>query len=121
METSRTLIEIGAAAIEAMAVLVIAGTFLWASVRFLVHTRQQASNRYERYKLSLGKSLSLGLEFLVAADVIRTVTLAPTFTNIGILAAVILTRTFLSWSLVVEMEGRWPWQPAPVARHELTV
>jgi uncharacterized membrane protein len=121
METLRTLIEIGAAAIEAMAVFVIAGAFLWASVRFLVHTRQQTSNRYERYKLSLGRSLSLGLEFLVAADVIRTVTLAPTFTNIGVLAAVILTRTFLSWSLVVEMEGRWPWQSAPVARDELTV
>jgi uncharacterized membrane protein len=121
METSRTLIEIGATAIEAMAVLLITGAFLWASVRFLVHTGQQANNRYERYKLSLGRSLSLGLEFLVAADVIRTVTLAPTFTNIGVLAAVILTRTFLSWSLVVEMEGRWPWQPAPVARPEVTV
>jgi uncharacterized membrane protein len=121
METFRTLIEIGTAAIEAMAVLLITGAFLWASVRFLVHTRQQASNRYQRYKLSLDRSLSLGLEFLVAADVIRTVTLAPTFTNIGILAAVILTRTFLSWSLTVEMEGCWPWQRAPVARDELTV
>jgi uncharacterized membrane protein len=121
MDTSRTLIEIGAAAIEAGAVLVIAGAFLWASIRFVVHTRQQAGDRYERYKRSLGRSLSLGLEFLVAADVIRTVTLAPTFTNIGILAAVILTRTFLSWSLAVEMEGRWPWQPAPVASSEVTV
>jgi uncharacterized membrane protein len=121
METSRKLIEIGAVAIEAMAVLLIAGAFLWASVRFLIHTGQQASSRYEKYKLSLGRSLSLGLEFLVAADVIRTVTLAPTFTNIGILAAVILTRTFLSWSLAVEMEGRWPWQPAQVGRPELTV
>jgi hypothetical protein len=54
METSRTLIEIGAAAIEAMAVLVIAGTFLWASVRFLVHTRRQASNRYERLQAFFG-------------------------------------------------------------------
>jgi uncharacterized membrane protein len=121
METSRTLIEIGAAAIEAMAVLLIAGAFLWASVRFLVQTRQQASNRYERYKLSLGRALSLGLEFLVAADVIRTVTLAPTFTNIGVLAAVVLTRTFLSWSLAVEMEGRWPWQPAPTTSARVTV
>lgn len=121
MDTARTLIEIGATTIEVMAVALIVGSFLWASVRFLVDTRQQASNRYERYKLSLGRSLSLGLEFLVAADVIRTVTLAPTFTNIGVLAAVILTRTFLSWSLVVEMEGRWPWQPAPVARPEVTV
>jgi uncharacterized membrane protein len=61
------------------------------------------------------------LEFLVAADVIKTVTAAPTFTNIGVLAAVIVTRTFLSWSLVVEMEGRWPWQPAPGAGPEVTI
>ena len=110
MDASRNLIEIGAAAIDDMAVACIVGTFLWASIRFLVHTSQHASNPFQRYKLSLGKALSLGLEFLVAADVIRTVTMAPTFANIGILAAVILTRTFLSWSLVVEMEGRWPWQ-----------
>ena len=121
METSKRLIELGAAAIEAMAVLLIAGAFLWASLRFLVQKGEQASNRYERYKLSLGRSLSLGLEFLVAADVIRTVTMTPTFTSIGVLAAVVLTRTFLSWSLAVEMQGRWPWQPARVASHEVTV
>jgi uncharacterized membrane protein len=121
MDTARRLIEVGAMTIEAMAVVLIVGAFLSASVRFLVHTRQQASNRYERYKLSLGRALSLGLEFLVAADVIRTVTLAPTFANIGVLAAVILTRTFLSWSLAVEMEGRWPWQRASVASSEVTV
>ncbi len=62
-----------------------------------------------------------GLEFLVAADVIKTVTTAPTFTNIGVLAAVIVTRIFLSWSLVVEMEGRWPRRPAPAVGAEVTV
>ena len=111
----------GGAAIEAMAVLLIAGAFLWASVRFLVQRRKQAGNSCETYKLSLGRSLSLGLEFLVAAYVIRTVTMTPTFTSIGVLTAVILTPTFLSWSLVVEMEGRWPWQRAPVAGSEVTV
>jgi uncharacterized membrane protein len=110
MDTSRNLIEIGASAIDDMAVALIVGTFLWASVRFVVHTGRHAADPFHRYKLALGKALSLGLEFLVAADVIRTVTMAPTFTNIGLLAAVILTRTFLSWSLVVEMEGHWPWQ-----------
>jgi uncharacterized membrane protein len=119
MDTARRLIEVGATTIEAMAVALIVVAFLGATVRFLVHTRQQAGNRYERYKLSLGRALSLGLEFLVAADVIRTVVLAPTFTNIGILAAVILTRTFLSWSLAVEMEGRWPWQPPPASHPEV--
>lgn len=112
MDTGHNLIEIGASAIDGMAVAFILGTFLWATVRFLVHAQQRANNSFERYKLSLGRALSLGLEFLVAADVIRTVTTAPTFANIGMLAAIIVTRTFLSWSLVVEMEGRWPWQTA---------
>jgi uncharacterized membrane protein len=121
MDTSRTVIEIGASAIEAMAVAVIAGAFLWASVSFLVSARRHTGNSYTRYKLFLGRSLSLGLEFLVAADVIRTVTTELTLTNIGTLGAIILTRTFLSWSLVVEMEGRWPWQPATPPRPEVTV
>lgn len=118
MNTAHNLIEIAASTIDGLAVVFIVGTFLWASVRFLVHTGQRAANPFERYKLSLGKALSLGLEFLVAADVIRTVTTAPTFTNIGMLAAIILTRTFLSWSLMVEMEGRWPWQAAQAATSE---
>jgi uncharacterized membrane protein len=121
MDTSHTLIEIGASATEAMAVLLIAGAFVFASVRFLVHTGRHGSNPYERYKLFLGRALSLGLEFLVAADVIRTVILPPTLSNIGVLAAIILTRTFLSWSLVVEMEGRWPWQAAPIPNQKATV
>jgi uncharacterized membrane protein len=121
MDTSHRLIEIGALAIEVMAVALIAGAFLFGSVRFLLVARQQASASYERYKRFLGRALSLGLEFLVAADVIRTVTIAPTFTNIGILALVVLTRTFLSWSLVVEMEGRWPWQPSPKSNPQATV
>jgi uncharacterized membrane protein len=112
MNISHGAIEIGASVIDAMAVVLILSTFAWASIRFLLHTGRHASHPYERYKTLLGRSLSLALEFLVAADVIRTVTATPTFASIGILAATILTRTFLSWSLVVEMEGRWPWQPA---------
>jgi uncharacterized membrane protein len=110
MDTAHSLIEIGASAIDGMAVAFIVGTFLWATIRFLMQVARRASNSYERYKLTLARALSLGLEFLVAADVIRTVTTAPTLMNIGMLAAIIVTRTFLSWSLVIEMEGRWPWQ-----------
>jgi uncharacterized membrane protein len=118
METLHTWIELGARAIEAMAVALIVGTFLWASVRFVVHTGRHAPNPYQRYKVFLGRALSLGLEFLVAADVIRTVGVAPTFGNIGILGAIIVIRTALSWSLVVEMEGRWPWEPETSASSE---
>ena len=120
MDNFRTLIESGASAIEFMAVALIVGVFGWASVRFLLHTGRHAKAPYDRYKVLLGRTLSLGLEFLVAADVIRTVILPPTLTNIAVLAAVVLTRTFLSWSLVVEMEGRWPWQPPSTPRSQIT-
>jgi uncharacterized membrane protein len=121
MDAFHTVIDVGASAVEAMGVLLILCAFLWASVSFVFHARAHIGNRYERYKLALGRALSLGLEFLVAADVIKTVTTAPSFTNIGVLAAVIVTRTFLSWSLAVEMDGRWPWQRAAVAGSEVTV
>jgi uncharacterized membrane protein len=58
----------------------------------------------------LGRSLLLGLEFLVAADVVRTVALEPTLSNVAVLGPLVLVRTFLSWTLTVEIEGRWPWQ-----------
>ena len=62
----------------------------------------------------------IGLEILVAADIIRTVALEPTLTNVAILGILVLVRTFLSWSLVVEIEGRWPWQAARAAEVEST-
>lgn len=120
MDTFRTFVDGGASAIELMAVALIVGVFLWASIRFLLRTGKHAEDPYDRYKLLLGRTLSLGLEFLVAADVIRTVILPPTLMNIAVLAAVVLTRTFLSWSLVVEMEGRWPWQPAVTPPSRIT-
>jgi hypothetical protein len=55
-------------------------------------------------------SLLHGLEFLVAGDVVRTVALDPNLKNVAVLGFLVLIRTFLSWSLVVEIEGRWPWQ-----------
>ncbi|GAA4473046.1 hypothetical protein GCM10023094_06090 [Rhodococcus olei] len=65
---------------------------------------------YERYRSNLGRSILLGLEFLVAADIIKTVAVTPTFTSVGVLALIVLIRTFLSWSLQLEITGRWPWQ-----------
>ena len=56
------------------------------------------------------RALLLGLELLVAADIIRTVALDPTLPNVMILAVLVVVRTFLSWSLIVEMEGHWPWK-----------
>ncbi len=67
--------------------------------------------RYTEYRHTLARTLMLGLEILVAADVVRTVALEPTFANVGVLGLLVLIRIILGWSLVVEIEGRWPWQP----------
>jgi uncharacterized membrane protein len=61
----------------------------------------------------LGRSILLGLEFLVAADIIRTVAIEPTFYNVGVLALLVIIRTFLSFALGLEITGRWPWQKPP--------
>ncbi len=65
---------------------------------------------YTPYRRNLGRSILLGLEFLVAADIIKTVAVTPTFESVGVLALIVLIRTFLSWSLQLEISGRWPWQ-----------
>ena len=69
---------------------------------------------YSDYRRGLGQAILLGLEFLVAADIIRTVAVTPTFESVGVLAGIVLIRTFLSISLEVEINGRFPWQdPKP--------
>jgi len=65
---------------------------------------------YRSYRQLLGRSILLGLELLVAADIIRTVAVTPTFVSVGVLAIIVLIRTFLSFSLELEITGRWPWQ-----------
>lgn len=64
----------------------------------------------ERIKQVVGRGLLLGLDLLIAADVIRTVTLEPTLANVAALGLLVVVRTFLAWSLMVELHGRWPWQ-----------
>jgi uncharacterized membrane protein len=61
-------------------------------------------------RLYLGRSIVLGLELLIAADIIRSVAIEPTLTSVGVLGLIVLIRTFLSWSLEVEINGEWPWQ-----------
>jgi uncharacterized membrane protein len=101
-----------ATAIEVVGVGVIVLGALLASARFL--RRGFGSNRwneaYECFRADLGRGILLGLEFLVAGDIIGTVAVAPTFESLGVLAAIVLIRTFLSFSLEVEIEGRWPWR-----------
>jgi uncharacterized membrane protein len=78
------------------------------AIRFLFKLDEPGA--YSSYKHQMGRSLLLGLEFLVAGDVVRTVALEPTLLNVSVLGLLVLVRTFLSWSLAVEIEGHWPWQ-----------
>ncbi len=106
----REWIEVTSLGIESLAVAIIVGSIVFGSIRFVVHLSQEAAHPYRAYKELLGRTLLLALEFLVAADVIRTVALDPSPRNIGVLGALVAIRTFLSWSVVVEIESRWPWQ-----------
>jgi len=84
-----------------------------ATVRFIVEwLRRGLDTAYREYRQHLGRAILLGLEFLVAGDIINTVAVDPTFRSIGVLAGIVLIRTFLSFSLEVEIDGRWPWQRA---------
>ena len=95
-------------AIEIIAALVIVGGLIWSTYLFL--RRRMAEQHYETYKVRIGRSLLLGLELVVAADIVKTIAVAPTLMSLAVLAGLVLIRTFLSWTLVLEIEDRWPWQ-----------
>jgi uncharacterized membrane protein len=101
-------IELLAVAVMVTGVVVV--MFTRGTMRLLFRPAAGEQAVGESYKQRLGNTLLLGLELLVAADVIRTVALEPTLVNVAVLGLLVFVRTFLSWSLVVEMEGRWPWQ-----------
>jgi uncharacterized membrane protein len=103
-------IEIASVGIELLAVAIFVGSVTFGSLRFLLHLSKQKADPFRTYKALIGRSLLLALEFLVAADVIRTVAPELTPRNIGMLGGLVVIRTFLSWSIVVETEGDWPWR-----------
>jgi uncharacterized membrane protein len=118
MEQAAVLRWVGWAAlgIELLAVALIVIAIAFASINHLfrlIFTRMQDDFRagYDRYRRRIGEALLLGLEILVAADIVRTVTLDSTLRAMVDLALLVLVRIALGWSLVVELEGRWPWQP----------
>jgi uncharacterized membrane protein len=113
-------IRVVGSGIEVFGVIVIVIGIGWSTYRQL---RQPiAEQESDLYKIRIGRSLLLGLEVLVAADIVKTVAHELTFMSVGLLAGLVLVRTFLSWTLVLEIEGRWPWQrePSPVAARART-
>jgi uncharacterized membrane protein len=111
--TFQNWVELAGRLIDAAGVIaVVAGTCaatVYAVVRFV--RRQHPI--YRPYRQFLGRSILLGLELLVAADIIRTVAVTPTLESVAVLAVIVLIRTFLSFSLELEITGRWPWQKQP--------
>lgn len=87
--------------------LIVAG-FLFAAGRYLLALYSSSADSYRRFRQDIGKAILLGLEVLVAADIIRTVAITPTLTSVAVLAGIVVIRTFLSFSLQVELEGRFP-------------
>lgn len=117
-EAIRIGIAYVARGLELVGVLTIALAFLHALLRGLMHIGQNRPAAYEKLRLYIGKALLLGLEFLVAADIIRTVTIEPTQGALLSLGLLILVRIVLGWSIAVEIEGCWPWQVAGNKRLE---
>jgi uncharacterized membrane protein len=110
------IISIAGYTIEAFGVLVVVvGSCISSCIFLSTYRSLPAGVAYTSYRRQLGRSIILGLEFLIAGDIIRTVVVADTFENVAILGLIILIRTFLSVTLHLEIEGRWPWQPEPPA------
>lgn len=109
MEFTESIETVGKA-IDAIGVAAIALGGLFAAVIAISRLLRRDPNTYHLFRRQLGRAILLGLELLVAADIIRTVAITPTMESIGVLAGIVLIRTFLSWSLELEITGRWPWQ-----------
>jgi uncharacterized membrane protein len=111
------VIDFVARCLEGAGVGVVVIGALVATVLAIVRlTRREPA--YDQFREELGRSILIGLEFLVAGDICRTVAVTPTLENVAILGLIVFVRTFLSFSLELEITGRWPWQSAPQA--ELT-
>ncbi|WFE40709.1 DUF1622 domain-containing protein [Micromonospora sp. WMMD998] len=114
MPTKQIIQHIGAL-LDLAGVLVIGVGVAVATVVYAVRCgrSREVVTHYRAYRQGVGRAILLGLEFLVGGDIIRTVAVSPTFTSVGVLALIVLVRTFLSFSLEVELDGRWPWQGKP--------
>ena len=104
--------------IEVFGAFIIVAGIVWSTNLYV--RRRQEEWHYDQYKMRIGRSLLLGLEVLVAADIVKTIAIELTFTSLGLLAGLVLVRSFLSWTQALEIEGRRPWSrellPMRVAR-----
>jgi uncharacterized membrane protein len=111
----RAFIDLLVSGFELAGVLALVIGSIWTSVVFARSYFRSPDARpqaYRQLRQGLGRAILVGLELLVAADIIRTIAIDPTFQSVGVLGLIVVVRTFLSWSLEVEVNGRWPWQAA---------
>ena len=113
MEYFRHIMEVVGTSVDGVGVFIVAGGMVVATVRLVPRLRDRVhdtGNYYSLYRQDVGRAILLGLEFLIAGDIIRTVVVAPTLQNVVVLGLIVLIRTFLSLSLQLEIEGKLPWQ-----------
>lgn len=113
------IIEIVGKVLDAAGVAVIVVGAVAATVSAVATLVRRTGPVYAPFRRFLGRSILVGLEILVAADIIRTVAITPTLESVAVLAAIVLIRTVLSFSLELEITGRWPWQKAPKGAAEV--
>ena len=106
----REFMDVVGTAVDGVGVLLVVLGMGIASWRFIFGTQRAAGRSYTMYRQDLGRAILLGLEFLVAGDIIRTVVVDPTLNNVLVLGVIVVIRTFLSMALQLELRGRWPWQ-----------
>jgi uncharacterized membrane protein len=109
MLSYKEIIEVIGVMVEVAGVCVIVVGLVMATIGY-ARAAAQGRDGYAVCRQNLGRAILLGLEYLVAGDIIRTVAIDPTLESVTVLGLIILIRTFLSFSLEVELEGRWPWQ-----------
>ena len=117
MEYFRHIMEVVGTSVDGVGVFIVAAGMVVATVRLASRLRDRrhgTGDYYSLYRQDVGRAILLGLEFLIAGDIIRTVVVAPTLQNVVVLGMIVLIRTFLSLSLQLEIEGKLPWQRAAV-------
>lgn len=111
VETAGKAVDGLGVAITVTGVLLALGAYLYQ----IAGRRRASDDAYRDARRRIGRAVLLGLELLVAGDIIRTVAVEPSFRTVGVLAVIVAVRTFLSMTLEVEITSRWPWQAAPPA------
>lgn len=109
MDFNDVIEKIGMAIDGAGVAIIVIGAVI-ASVTAAIRLTRRGNDAYRRFRQQLGQVILLGLEFLVAGDIVKTVAAQLTLTGVAILGVIVLIRTFLSFSLEVEISGSWPWQ-----------